>query len=127
MGWSIGFDENWERDIGYGVPAWCDHPNCWKRIDRGLAFVCGGEPYGGKHGCGLFFCEKHLHYMDTPHGDDSFQACERCQQGQAPFDPKPEHPEWITHVLTHDSWHQWRAKHPKKVKVFQAVLLGKPQ
>src|SRR4051812_7048849 len=26
MGWSIGYDSNWQRDIGYGVPAFCDHP-----------------------------------------------------------------------------------------------------
>lgn len=23
MGWSIGFDSNWNRDVGYGVPATC--------------------------------------------------------------------------------------------------------
>lgn len=28
MGWSIGWDSTWQRDIGYGVPALCDHPNC---------------------------------------------------------------------------------------------------
>ena len=28
MGWSIGYDTNWKRDIGYGVPAKCDHPRC---------------------------------------------------------------------------------------------------
>lgn len=42
MGWSIGFDSNWNRDIGYGVPAFCDHPGCTAEIDRGLAYVCGG-------------------------------------------------------------------------------------
>lgn len=26
MGWSIGYDDKWFRDIGYGVPAYCDHP-----------------------------------------------------------------------------------------------------
>ena len=30
MGWSIGYDNNWNRDIGYGVPAFCDHPKCDK-------------------------------------------------------------------------------------------------
>jgi hypothetical protein len=44
MGWSIGYDENWKRDIGYGVPAVCDHPKCNKIINRGLSYVCGGEP-----------------------------------------------------------------------------------
>ena len=44
MGWSIGFDRRWNRDIGYGVPATCDQPGCGADIDRGLAFVCGGDP-----------------------------------------------------------------------------------
>jgi hypothetical protein len=48
MGWSIGYDSKWKRDIGYGVPAPCDLPGCDKEIDRGLAFVCGTEPYGGE-------------------------------------------------------------------------------
>ena len=33
MGWAIGYDSNWGRDIGYGVIAYCDHPDCnpsWK-------------------------------------------------------------------------------------------------
>ena len=60
MGWSIGFDSNWNRDIGYGVPAVCDHPKCNAEIHRGLAYVCGGQPYGGEKGCGLFFCYEHL-------------------------------------------------------------------
>lgn len=53
MSWAIGYDENWKRDVGYGVPAICDHPGCNEKIDRGLAFVCGGEPMGGEKGCGL--------------------------------------------------------------------------
>lgn len=55
MGWSIGFDSNWGQDIGYGVPSTCDHPDCDAEINRGLSYVCGGEPYGGDEGCGLYF------------------------------------------------------------------------
>lgn len=44
MGWSIGFDEHWQRDIGYGVPATCDHPGCGAKIDRGLSFVTTNNP-----------------------------------------------------------------------------------
>ena len=51
MGWEIGYDDNWERDIGYGVPAECDHPDC-QVIDRGLSYVCGGEPYGASMAVG---------------------------------------------------------------------------
>lgn len=59
MSWAIGYDDHWHRDVGYGVPATCDHPGCQKLIDRGLAYVCGGQPYGGDDGCDLFFCEDH--------------------------------------------------------------------
>jgi len=32
MSWSIGYDNNWNRDIGYGVPAICDYPGCDKKV-----------------------------------------------------------------------------------------------
>lgn len=103
MGWSIGFDDKWQRDIGYGVPAWCDHPDCNEKIDRGLSFVCGGEPYGGDRGCGLYFCGKHLlAHVRLP------QLCERCSKRRNPFNPKPEHPEWVHHKATDPSWEEWR-------------------
>ena len=103
MGWSIGFDSNWNRDIGYGVPAICDHPECSEEIDRGLSYVCGGEPYGGDDGCcGLFFCYKHLYYKK------GVQACERCKKNRKPFEPKPDTPEWINHKATDPSWEAWR-------------------
>jgi hypothetical protein len=98
MGWSIGFDTRWGRDIGYGVPATCDHPGCRAKIDRGLAYVCGGEPYGGEDGCGLYFCEKH--------GGGSH--CERCRAGVEPFKPKPDHPQWVRFKAKDPSWAEWR-------------------
>lgn len=102
MGWSIGFDERWQRDIGYGVPAWCDHPDCDEEIDRGLSYVCGGQPYGGEFGCGLYFCSNHLYL------GEKVQLCERCDAGQEPFKPKPDHPDWIHHKATDPSWAEWR-------------------
>ena len=108
MGWSIGYDEKWKRDIGYGVPAWCDHPDCNEAIDRGLAHVCGGQPYGGEHGCGLYFCGKHLYLIG--------QKCERCHpRHKPPFQPKPEHPDWIKHKLTDESWQEWRNENSEAV------------
>lgn len=112
MGWSLGYDTNWERDIGYGVPAFCDHPGCGKEIDRGLAYVCGGEPYGGDKGCGLYFCGMHLFGYQP-------QRCDRC--GNRPRKRKPhcatfDHPLWIRHKLTHESWQTWRDANPDKVK-----------
>lgn len=111
MSWSIGYDESWQRDIGYGVPAFCDHPGCYERIDRGLSYVCGGEPYGGEQGCGLYFCSQHL-FIDAGHP----QRCERCCDGAAAFDAKPDHPTWIQHKLTDDSWADWLAENPEAVK-----------
>lgn len=101
MSWSIGYDENWKRDIGYGVPAYCDHPECQQEINRGLSYVCGGEPYGGEHGCGLYFCGEHLLMGEA-------QQCERCYDNKQPFDPKPDHPRWTHHKMTDESWQAWR-------------------
>ena len=108
MGWSIGYDSAWRRDIGYGVPAYCDHPRCNAEIDRGLAYVCGGEPYGGD-GCGLYFCYKHLN------GAGVGQRCARCRNRKPPFAAKPEHPDWMVHKLTDASWGQWRQENPDEV------------
>lgn len=101
MGWSLGFDEHWKRDIGYGVPAFCDHPKCSKEIDRGLSYVCGGGPYGEnprdgrRNGCGLYFCEEH----------GGGWLCTRCLSYKPPYKhPKPDHPDWIRHKLTDPSW-----------------------
>lgn len=106
MNWAIGFDSHWQRDIGYGVPAYCDHPKCSVAIDRGLAFVCGGEAYGGDRGCGLYFCGAHLWLPG--------QLCNRCwHRRRMPYKPKADHPEWIKHKATDASWAEWRAEHPE--------------
>lgn len=130
MGWSIGFDTNWQRDIGYGVPAYCDHPGCYAVIDRGLSYVCGGEPYGGDHGCGLYFCGHHLwikrvdvyvydqqrgqHF--TP-GKQSATLCWRCISELEPFDPTPDHEDWLRWKLTHESWAQWRSEEVQHIEL----------
>lgn len=109
MGWAVGYDSNWRRDIGYGVPAQCDQPECTEEIDRGLGYVCGGEPYGGEHGCGLYFCGQHLY-----HGSGTVQ-CDRCIEGEPPYDPTPDTAEWLNWKLTDESWQQWRDEHPDEV------------
>src|SRR3990167_944886 len=106
MGWSIGYDSNWKRDIGYGVPAICDHPKCNKKINRGLSYVCGGEPYGGEHGCGLFFCGKHLFFGRIK---GARQLCKKCfRYDHKPYKPKPDIKEWIDWKITDPSWAEWR-------------------
>lgn len=120
MGWSIGYDEHWKRDVGYGVPSVCDHPACSAAINRGLSFVCGGDPYGGEHGCGLFFCAEHLEYHDFRDGC-GVQVCPRCAKGKSPYkNPKPDSAEWIRWKLTDESWEAWRVENPDEVKRLQS-------
>lgn len=116
MGWSIGFDSRWNRDIGYGVPATCDFPGCGADIDRGLAFVCGGEPYGGERGCGLFFCGEHM-FVGSHR-----QQCDRCAYGKPPFDATPDTREWVEWKLTDESWAAWRDENPEAVKAMTAAV-----
>jgi hypothetical protein len=111
MSWAIGFDEFWERDIGYGVPAYCDRPCCGKEIDRGLAHVCGGEPWGADRGCGLYFCADHLIYSARLP-----VLCPRCKARKKPYKPTPDHPDWIKHKATNPRWAEWR--------VSQSITVG---
>lgn len=67
------------REAGYGVEATCDKPGCREQIDRGLAYLCGdavGD--GGEHGCGRYFCGRHLYtpLIDEPQIEGSL--CEQC-------------------------------------------------
>jgi hypothetical protein len=115
MGWEIGYEPERDRDISYGVPAECDHPACQAKIDRGLSYVCGSEPYGGEHGCGLFFCEKHLLMAAivvglAPASGEWVQLCERCETGAEPFEPKADLKEWTDFKATDPSWAEWRAE-----------------
>lgn len=124
MGWSIGYDNNWKRYIGYGVPAFCDFPTCKKTIDRGLSYVCGGEPYGGERGCGLFFCSKHSTYHTYRDGE-TYRVCKRCDKGRTAYkEISPEHPQWIEHVLEDKSWKEWREENKEKVAEFRKELYG---
>ncbi len=109
MGWSVG--EHNGRDIGYGVPAVCDAPGCAEVIDRGLSYVCGGEPYGGEVGCGLFFCAQH-----RKRWKQGYACCSRCADSFPPYEAKPDVDEWVQHKLTHKSWARWRAENPEWVK-----------
>lgn len=118
MGWSIGFDTDRNRDIGYAVPAYCDHPDCNEEINRGLGYVCGEEPYGGDHGCGLFFCGKHLMFHET-----RGCVCAACyDRRKKPFTAKPDHPDWIQWKLTDESWAEWRAQNPEWVEKHTAEI-----
>lgn len=118
MGYALGFDPSWGRDVGYGVPALCDYPGCQTKIDRGLGYVCGNGIFGGDSGCGLYFCSEHLSY------NEQGQCCERCENGptETPFEPKPDIAEWSKWKLTDPSWQAWRNENPEQVAALQAAL-----
>lgn len=113
---------------GYGVPAYCEHPDCNEEIDRGMAFACGEEPFMTELGCDRYFCSKHrlakgwdaekeewcLHTEDC--NCEYKEICERCANVEAPFPYKEEHPDWTKHILTHESWEEWRKENPEEVK-----------
>lgn len=119
MGWAVGFDPSWARDVGYGVPAVCDHEGCKMDIDRGLARVCGGDVYGGDEGCGLFFCGDHLGFGQR------VQLCERCAKNMEPFDPTEDTPEWMAHKLEDPSWGPWRDANPAEVARLSKIVTPK--
>ena len=91
-----------ERHLGYGIQAECDHPGCHEIIDRGLGCLCGEDPGdGNEHGCGRYFCGKHL-FLNNDGGDG--YRCDRCRgkRRKTPWPMKPDIPtaldgmEWNT-------------------------------
>ena len=56
------------REAGYNVAAECDYSGCKQGIDRGLGYLCGGEPDGFRDpdegGCGFYFCDTHICQTD---------------------------------------------------------------
>lgn len=120
MGWSIGYDSRWKRDIGYGVPCVCDHPGCGKDIDRGLSYVCGGQPFGGEHGCGLFFCSEHKRFAGVKR--DNALLCARCYRGRTPYPATKDTLEWMAWKLADESWEEWRKKNPSEVLALMEML-----
>ena len=131
MSWAVGYDENWKRDVGYGVPAICDYPGCNSKIDRGICYLCGGPEanYGQPYGCGLFFCSMHkrLWSVDPDNEEaDWYYLCDRCAHGEPPFEPTPDRPEWIRHKLTDPTWERWRAENPDEVAELSARRKDSP-
>lgn len=111
MGWDYGKVNG--RDVGYGVPAYCDHPGCNAEIDRGLGYICGYEQIGGGgKGCGNFFC--------SAHGGGTL--CDCCSTGKDAFPGKPDHPKWLRHKLRDPSWQDWRKENPQAVKAIREAL-----
>lgn len=105
-------DRGVDRWAGYGVPAVCDWPDCEAAIDRWLAYKCedhgnfwGDDVWVSAEGCGLYFCEDHSYETN----------------GHATASPKPDIREWIEHMLTDESWEQWRTENPDRVASMRVV------
>lgn len=64
MGWAYCGTDDRGREIGYAIRARCDQRWCFKRIDRGLSYACGGMHGDNEFGCGGYFCSKHLFYTE---------------------------------------------------------------
>lgn len=108
MGYAVYEDTNSDRWAGYGVPAKCDWPDCEQHIDRGLGYKCethtwvddgGDDIVAGEDGCGLFFCLVHRYEPEQHAG----------------IEPKPDVAQWISHMLTDESWQSWREENPARV------------
>lgn len=60
MSWGDCGKDSRGRRIGYLYKGTCDHPDCNEKIDRGLAYACGGIHGAGGRSCEGYFCYKHL-------------------------------------------------------------------
>lgn len=96
MGWSYGVNGE-GREVGYAVDAACDKDGCDARINRGLAYCCGGMHDGDESCCGGYFCPEHL-MMGIGLPD---QMCEACADTY-----ETEHPEKIEAAVA-----EWRTTH----------------
>lgn len=126
MGYAV-YPDIWARDYGvdrwagYGVPAICDFVDCNTQIDRGMGYRCeeyteytyfdaDGQPctsdddwederWEDVEGCNLHFCSDHWDH--DIHADS---------------EPKPDTAEWEAHILSDESWAEWRQDNPAKVE-----------
>lgn len=101
MGYSVYWANN--RWQGYGIPAYCDYPGCRVEIDRGMGYQ--HEEDNESSTPNVFCCEDHK-YIDI----SSFEV------------EKKEHPDWLSHILTHESWEEWRQENPLLVDEYTKLL-----
>jgi hypothetical protein len=81
MGWAnCGYDSK-GRSIGYIFEAICDYPECNEKIDRGLAYACGGMHGEHDYYCEKYFCSEHLRYGELPNDEcTEYPICEECRK-----------------------------------------------
>lgn len=78
MGWANCGTDSKGRPIGYAHGATCDHPGCNKRINRGLAHVCGDMHGDDEISCEGYFCQEHRIGLIKRDGR-YFDVCEPCE------------------------------------------------
>ncbi|MFZ4843938.1 hypothetical protein [Mycetocola saprophilus] len=134
MGYAVYEDTKNNRWAGYGVPAVCDWPECDTAIDRGMAFKC--EDHGTFK---LFLNGEEIdydRYEDEPDAEEEWVEAEGCEfflchahlDDRDKFDHgtlkvgKPDSVEWLKHMLTDESWADWRTENPEKVRAHQATV-----
>ena len=85
MSWAYGLNKD-GREVGYGVEAACDFPDCQAVIDRGLDYCCGEMHDGGDFGCGKYFCPDHLtgYIFDVEGSEVVCEACEKAYYADHP-------------------------------------------
>jgi hypothetical protein len=101
----MGYQVYWNngRWQGYGVLAYCDCDGCYKEIDRGLGYQHEEDKENGTPE--VFVCNDHQYIPIN----------------NINIDYKKEHPEWLSHILNHESWEQWRVENPTIVKEYELL------
>lgn len=142
MGYEV-FDQNIQgkfRLAGYGVPAYCNYPGCSNEIDRGMSYACCGAIHHDSS-CGGFYCSEHA----TPFiGEDELEDLDDeevqavlegygleeaplfGEDGLAYLCSHPpiefkEHPDWIKHISTDETWQKFREQKPEEFNAMKAL------
>jgi hypothetical protein len=83
MGWAYCGQDDFGREIGYGIVATCDKKGCDRVIDRGLGYVCGPMHGASEGGCGRYFCGEHSGSVGPrggcPHRFEGAHGATMCQ------------------------------------------------
>jgi hypothetical protein len=80
MGWVNCGEDSKGRPIGYAHEDTCDHPECNKKIHRGLSYACGGMHGDDVDYCEGYFCEEHLVYNSCANDCEGALLCQACNK-----------------------------------------------
>jgi hypothetical protein len=90
MGWAYCGEDSEGRQIGYGVEAKCDHPDCDVIIDRGMSYACGDTHGDGDGTVDYMYCEKYFcsAHMQMGHEVQQCMACYKEEEAHASSGPE---------------------------------------